>query len=301
MPYVFNKATEKYRVLLSGLPQTGKTTSLPTFLFGPYDHTDPEQQEQAEQYAGDKHMVILVCPGEFGIRALPAPSKYISIAYNETSEAEDINSLEWSIDALSDFNKAAVEIVKQKPDVFANDGVHALAAHMMNRTSKGQYGRGEDLNIDPATDRQVQYRAAKMYDQLRAMLGQYCSWLYNTAVPLVVCTTWEDWKSGSEEVPGTPHQAGDRRYLWPDIPGKSSKAIVGRFDARLSARVEQRCFHPGCVDSKAGQEHHVWQFYPRGDVAGVGIKGMKVTKAMQQCPYMHQNWAVLKATMERFS
>jgi hypothetical protein len=301
MPYVFDTPSPNLRVLLSGLSNSGKTTSLSTFIFGPYDYNDPEQQADAEAYAGDKHMVILVCPGEFGIKSLPEPNKYITTAYNVVTDVQDINSLEWSLDALADFNKVAKQIVANKPDIFCNDGVHALAANMLNRASAGQYAAGEDLNCEPGTARQIQYRAAKMYEQLRAAMSGYCSWLYTTAVPLIVCTTWEDWKSGNDDVAGTPHQASDRRYLWPDIPGKTSKAIVGRFDMRLSSRVERRCIHPSCVDSAESREHFVWQFLPRGDVAGVGIKGLKPTAAMVQRPYIHQNWHILTQLIKKYS
>ena len=85
-----------------------------------------------------------------------------------------------------------------------------------------------------------------------------------------------------------------------------AKAVVGRFDARVSARIEKRCLYtdpdtklPNCEDD--GKDHYVWQFLPRGDVQGVGIKGLKISRSMKDRPWIHQNWDDLKELIEIFS
>ncbi|MGL5935458.1 MAG: hypothetical protein ACRCZI_07520, partial [Cetobacterium sp.] len=110
-------------------------------------------------------------------------------------------------------------------------------------------------------------------------------------------TTWEEWEAGSGDNPtatGAPITA--KRYLWPAIPGLMSKQIVGRFDARLSCQREVKCLHgKACEDYRNNEPHFVWQFLPKGDVAGVGIKGLrKISKQMKETPYIHQSYVALK-------
>lgn len=301
MPFVTKASYDKTRILLSGLPQSGKTTSLQTFIYGPFDYWKSEQHEQAVQYAGDKHLVILVCPGEFGIKSLPKSTEHISTVYYEASEDEDINSASWSAQALADFAKITTETIKQKPDILCIDGIHALWSQGMNRLTSGDYLQGEDLTVNPTTGKVDPYRQARLHRQSHNMFGQYLAGLYNSVIPLVVATVWEKYEESADNTPGKQQDIGTRRYLWPDIPGEMSKGIVGRFDARLSCVMKARCIHNNCQDSKESNDHYVWQFLPRDDVAGVAIKGLKVHKEMQQRPYIHQNWHSLKSFMERYA
>src|SRR5947207_14993963 len=106
MPFVQHTTQRsRLRILISGFPNTGKTTSFPTFVYGPYDYwsEDIEQPERAVKYANDRKMVVLVCPGETGVRSLPPQTEHISSYYFETAEGEDVNDAKWSIAALKDF------------------------------------------------------------------------------------------------------------------------------------------------------------------------------------------------------
>src|SRR5947207_12254897 len=105
MPYVARNTApfSKFRLLLSGLSQSGKTTSLSTFVYGPYDYHDSTEQAQAEDYAGDKTMVIIECPGETGHRSLPIDTPHIHSYYPET-EGEDVTSAKWSTEAIKQFD-----------------------------------------------------------------------------------------------------------------------------------------------------------------------------------------------------
>ena len=284
MPYVSKtSANDKFRLLISGFPNTGKTTSLATFCSGLYS---------------DKTMVILSCPGEFGIRSLPVDIPNLTAVYYEPTEGEDINSAEWSRHALNSFDEVTSDVIKSKPDVLAIDGIHSLWSHLMNRATDGEYLKGVDLNINPKTGRAVQYRAARYYSLAHASFGQYIAGLYSQAIPLVIATTWEEWEAGTTESQ-KPGDIEATRYLWPAVPGSMAKAIVGKFDARVSARIERRCLHTDCED--AGSDHFVWQFLPRGDVQGVGVKGLKINRVMKEKPWIHQNWGDLRELMEIFS
>ncbi len=298
MPYITNTANSKFRLLISGFPNTGKTTSLPTFIYGPYDCTD--QVEEAYKYADNKHMVIISCPGETGTRSLPLDTPHITSCCYQADEKDDMNSLEWSAHALDAFDTISTEVVKNKPDILFLDGLHCLWSHLMNRTTDGEFLSGFDLNWNPTTNRTDPYRSAKFYNRTHNAFGQYLAGLYNSSVPFIGATTWEEWESGTAE----GMKAGDiaaTRYLWPAIPGGMAKGIVGRFDARVSARLERQCLHRDCIESKNQQYHHVWQIYPKNDVQGVGIKGLKITEQIKQKPWVHQSWDKLQMLMQQFS
>lgn len=300
MPFISSSTVNKSRYLLSGFSQSGKTTSLITFLYGSNDYWSDTEHAAAVEYAGGKKMVALVCPGETGVKALPPNTEHFTRYYYESRSSEDITKVEWSINVLREFEALTKQVLKDKPDILAVDGGHNLWDHMMNRTTSGEYLAGMNLN-ENADGKAEPYRAARFYSQAHKAFGQYLSGLYTSQIPLVIVTTLEAWEAGKGENPSKKSEGFDApRYLWPAIPGEMAKMIVSKFDARLSARLEPRCYYgEECEHTKEKALHHVWQFYPRGDVAGVGIKGLKVTKKMEKTPYIHQSYEDLQWLITR--
>jgi hypothetical protein len=303
MPYTQYTTNTKLRILISGFPNSGKTTSLPTFLYGPYDYwsENAEEHEKAVKQANDKKMVILVAPGEFGTRSLPTNTEHITSYYYETTESDDVRSARWSTEALSQFNSIWKEVVDSKPDILVIDGLHALWTHIMNRITEGDYLNGVDLNMNPRTGQQVQFRAAGFHSRTHNTFNQYVAGLYTSSIQTIIATTWEDWQSGTSEGQ-KPGDIAATRYLWPAIGGKMAQEVVGKFDARLSARREKRCCTQNCKENDEAKDHYVWQFLPKGDVQGVGIKGIKrYTQAMIERPFIHQNGNSLLNLIKMFS
>lgn len=303
MPYEEMTAdNNKERYLISGMQNIGKTTSAMTFLFGPYDYLNAKERDKALSYAGDKTMVVIACPGEFGTRK--ALQHYIGqvpnlkvIGYQQTEQAAS-KTLEWSNDAMSGFNKLLGDLIKDPPDIVLFDGLHGLWDHGMNRISGGAWLEAKDLSItDAGTSNQ--YRSGGLYDRAHNLFGNYVSRIYESPIPLVIATVWEDWKGQNTDA-SRPGGIEATRYLWCDIPGKMATRVVGKFDARLSAMLYPLCFHDNCKYDKAKQEHYVWQFYPKNDVRGVGIKGLRLTEDMKSKPWIHQNYQDLKDLMEIF-
>lgn len=300
MPYAKrgNEPHKKFRLMISGRGDSGKTQSLSTFIYGPYDYFDPTQQADAVNYANGRHLVVLVCPGETGSRTLPPDTPYMtSYPFYTDTPIEKITA-EQSRDYLSDFDKQLKEIRLQKPDILFLDGLHWLYRHDLNDVSNGEYLSGHDMNENDQ-GKQVQYRAAKFYNAVQAKFGGRLAVYYSSEVPLFGVTIWEKW----EEVATADDRPdiGNRRYLWPDISGEMAIRIVGLFDARISAKVEMRCFHKNCVHMRNNESHFVWQFLPKDDVKGVGIKGLKPTREMISRPWIHQNYHVLKSFIDSFA
>jgi len=296
MAYTLHTTTDKFRLLISGFSNTGKTTCLSTFLYGPYDITDEDQYANALEYASGKSMVIIECPGEAGQRSLPDNTDQLTSYSNVVAEGEDSTTAAWSAEALDDFLALNIEVIKNKPDILVWDGLHWLYNHMLNRASDGEFLAGMDMDTNPQTGRTVQYRAAKFYNRARHTFGQALAALYSSPVPFVVATIWEKWEEVSTD--SERPDINKTRYLWPDIPGEMATRVVGLFDARVSARLERRCLHKDCNEKDL---HYVWQFLPKNDVMGVGIKGLKVTKSMRERPWIHQRYSDLKDLIDAFT
>lgn len=288
----------KLRLLISGLSQSGKTYNLRSFIYGNYDYWDEREEEKAVAYASGKKMIIISCPNEVGYRSLPEDTPHISSYYFENDSEKDMRSVAWCTETLKEFEACYREAEAKRPDVLVIDGAHALYETKFNIITSGDYLNGRDLKVDSATGRRDNYRAAALYSQAHVAFGNYIAMFYNSPIKTLVVTTWEDWqtaRTGDEK----SADIGDERFLWPALPGAMATKIVGRFDARLSARLEKRCLHSTCEHSKKMQLHHVWQFYPYGDVMGVGIKGLQMTDAYKQKPWIHQSWAALQQLLQR--
>lgn len=287
----------KFRLLISGEPNTGKTTSIPTFLYGMYDYNEDKQRSDAESVADGKSMVIISCPGEVGNRSLLPDTPQLNSYYFEYDPHEK-NKMEQSSHLLMEFWGLFKETEKNKPDYLFVDGIHQLYDHMMIKITNGLYARGEDLAYDPDTGKSNKYRASAFYNTAYRTFGQVLSELYASPIPFVGVTVWEEYRGGDDENV-TSVGIDAQRYLWPDLPGRTAKRIVGRFDARISAKVHTECIHKNCPDDKNCSEHHVWQFIPKNTVRGVGIKGLRVNPTMQKKPYIHQNAVHLMALINQ--
>lgn len=270
----------KLRLLISGFSNSGKTHSIQSF---------------AEE---GKSLVIIVCPGETGIRSLPEDSDTISSYYSVMDNEKDVHSVEWSEEAVHDFNTIYKEVRKNKPDKLFIDGVHNLYHHNFNIITGGEYLAGVDMNVHPTTGRTDPYRSSRFYASAHNNFGQYLAGWYASEIPFVGVTVLEDWQTARTE----SDRAGGIeavRYLWPYLPGSMALNVVQRFDARLSAKLRLRCIHGSCEKSQESELHHVWQFFPKDEVMGVGIKGLKVTRAMEKAPWIHQTWSALQNLMKR--
>ena len=270
----------KFRLLISGRSNSGKTWSIHSF--------DEEGQS----------LVVLVCPGETGNRSLPEDSDRVTSYFYQSDSGADTHSADWSKEALYTFQETYKEIEKNKPDKLFIDGLHWLYSHSFNEITNGEWHAGVDMNINPSTGRNDPYRSARFYNFAHTRFGQYLASMYASSIPFIGMTVWEQWQSGRSE----SDKAGSIdavRYLHPALPGEMATNVAGRFDARLSARVERRCIHTNCAESKAANDHFVWQFLPKNDVMGVGIKGLPVTPAYMEKPWIHQTWSALKALLKK--
>src|SRR6185369_15427270 len=141
---------DKFRLMVSGLSNSGKTTSLPTFIYGPYDYHNESERADALTYAEGKSLVIIECPGETGHRSLPVDTENITSHYIETDDADDPTTMEWSSHAIDLFLSISDEVRRNKPDYLFWDGLHWLYNHLLNKNSNGEFLAGVDMDLGPS-------------------------------------------------------------------------------------------------------------------------------------------------------
>lgn len=271
---------DKLRIMISGIAYTGKTWSIASF------------EEEG------KSLVVIVCPGEGGIRSLPDDNENFKSYYVETDDDDaDMRTVEWSRDAMDVFYSTYKEVVKNKPDKLFIDGIHHLYAHTFNVVSNGEFLSGVDMNLN-ADGKYIEYRSANLYGRGHRTFNNWLNIFYTCPVPFVGVTVWEELQDEKDESQ-KPAGFQKTKYYHPALPGRMAVNVSGRFDARVSARKLPVCIHTKCELTKEYQEHYVWQFVSTGDVQGVGIKGLALTPAMMKTPWIHQEWSALKNLLKR--
>lgn len=303
MPYGRISLQTKTRYLIGGFQNSGKTYSLPTFLYGYYDFLDSEERADALSYANGKSMVVISCPSEFG--TTPSlepydkdPDSGIEVYEYTVPDGRDLNTVQGSSQVIDEFNALYTEVTKNKPDILAVDGIHSLWDHSMNMISRGEYMKGGDISLNREGE-QNSYQSAAYHNRSHEAFSNYIANLSRSSIPLVISTIWLDYKA-QESDSKKPGSIQANRVIWPDVPGKMATRITGKFDAYLVARKYPKCLHKGCEYDRKNQAHYVWQFGEADDIKGVGIKALRPTKAMLDKPYIHQNYEDLKALIERY-
>jgi len=268
MSFKTNTTNTKHRVMLSGVPNSGKSTSLATFVS-----------------EGEK-MNIVTSPGEAGAKSL-LPGENITSYVYEVPEETNLTDIKWCQTALKETEELTLDLA-QSSDVLAFDGLHAYYNLMINVVTEGAFSKGEEFS-------------ATLFGLTARRLNNFVMSLYHSKCPLIVVTCWEDWESSGGFDPVKFRDGNTEKKLWPSLVGKMSKEVVGLFDTRLSCRLEVKCLHNNCELKKDNDPHHVWQFLPRGVVAGVGIKGLtNIPNSVYKTPWIHQDYQMLKAFIERY-
>lgn len=290
MPYkVLSEHNPFLRLINSGVPSSGKTTNLYTFIYGPYDifSDDKEEVKLALKYAEEsqRDMAIISCPGEKGTLSLTT-TDHVKPHIYETEDEANTTDAKWSKEAVDACVNTTEVLRKSGVDVLAIDGLHSLYEQKMNQITGGAYLNGGEFDT-------------KLYGLAHGFIGDYISKVHHSRVPVIVVTTWEEWEKQPDN-PAVQINKYTPQHLWPSLPGKMAKRIVGHFDGRLSCQIKTQCLHGKTGCDEYGKEHYVWQFLPKGDVIGVGVKGLRrITKQMKETPYIHQSYESLKQLMEQ--
>ena len=173
----------------------------------------------------------------------------------------------WS-EVVRETKQLSVDIISGKYGkctTFCGDGLHKLYNLFLAEATAGANIRGEDF--DP-----------KKYMSASARFFQYLQMVLNSPCPYVVFSVWDGLEKDDPDEKGS----SPMRHIFPDLPGKSAKLIMGEFSVVLYA------YRQG-----VGQgAKYIWLTQPTGKVWGAGIK-MPVEVAAKLPIELPQDFAVL--------
>lgn len=204
MPYTeITKDTDTWRrlarrVLLTGPPNSGKTTSLATW---------------------PRPIAIVSFPGELGLASLPQGPDIKTFAWgdvDQTKPTDWIGMIEETRRTMADL------IISKKYATIAGDGLHKLYWGYQNFVSGGTLAKGGDfeyLKLSPKTN-------AHFFEDVKR-------WL-QTGPEYMVFTVWVD---RDKDDPNDLTMKAPS-HIFPALTGKAGRDVVGEFSVCLYAKRE---------------------------------------------------------------
>ena len=199
-------------------------------------------------------------PGQKGYLVYPGETGHGSIDVTR----EDTKAFVWEEEIQKSLGPAALikeietatwDIIGGKFghfDVFNGDGIHKLYAAYINDASGGAFAKGEDF--DP-----------KCYANAHEQFAFYLHKIMASPIAYVNFTCWDGREADD------PTQSKGTSHVYPDLPGKMAKRIMGMFSVVLYCEVgpPQAAPAPG---KPAPAQVATWQLAPGGKVWGAGVK-----------------------------
>jgi hypothetical protein len=182
-------------MLISGEPNTYKTTSLLTF---------------------PRPLVYLAYPGEKGHAVIPASEPDI---FKYVWQTDDPTKPESPTQVLADVRKVTTDALcglHGKDITFAGDGLHKLHGYMLNAVTSGAYFKGDEFE-------------PRLYGRATEMFLSYLALVAHSTINVAVFTVWSGQEPDRTKKPG--ERAGDiPAHTYPELPGKLAKRIIGEFE-----------------------------------------------------------------------
>lgn len=246
------------RILLVGPPNTGKTASLETFV-GP-----------------EERIAYIQLPGEQGAGTFPA-KKFGDRAVVFVDKTDDPTKVDW-VREVSGLKQLSIDIITGKYgkiDVVALDGLHKGWDIFLAKATGGASAKTLDFDAKLYVDAGKEFVVSWLHMFFRAVTAG--------KIKRVVATIWD----GREKDDPDDKSKTAASHLFPELPGKLAKGIVGEFGVVLGAGVQ----------GVGGGAKFQWQTRPFGKVGGVGIKVPKDIAAKIET-FIPQDWALLAPKLE---
>ena len=241
MPYVIHgqagRNFRRRRFLQSGPPNSRKTGALLTM---------------------PGRIAILSLPGEKGWDTVPTDDPRI-VGYNwERGDGpRDSKAI------VAEVFDTSVRIIGSGDyDSIGPDGLHKFYDYILDDVSGGNWFE-RDLN-DVDLDRDF----GKFFGAAQKRFMDYLSVVMHSAVPVVGMTSWDAPEKDRAKKPSETSYDYARTvgsHLYPDLPGKVAKAIIGEFTMVFHNSV-------GKLKPNDAEEIGLWQTRPYGQVWGCGVK-----------------------------
>ena len=244
------------RVLIMGPPNSGKSYSLMSM---------------------PRPVHVLSCPGEKGWATIkPDPDNGIHL-YAFVEEPGPKKSGE----TVREVKQLIYDLMSNKKGPVASlavDGLHKFYEYLIDVAAGGAYFTGDDFE-------------AFAYGVAQREVAAFLTLLSTSDIENVAITTWD----GLEK--DKAGQSADKTVLrnspshvWPDLPGKAAKRIVGEFTATVYATARA-----GRMTAQGATKERVWQLLPDDEVWGIGLK---VPRGVVVPKYIPQAWDSLMAVLD---
>jgi hypothetical protein len=242
------------RALIAGPPNSRKTSSLVT-----WPHTEEEG------------LHILLYPGEKGWDSID-------------TTLPGVHAYKWTIDDPAKINAfAIVKEVEQvtvdilsgkygKVKTFAGDGIHKLY----------QWYYRKHYDTIAASGKDMEKEGGKAYGLAHEEFLSYLHRTCHSNVPYAVFTVWD----GAEKDNAEDKSKDASTHIYPELPGKLAKRIMGEFGVVLYASV-------GLPPAPGKPAPATWQLLPAGRVWGAGVK-VPARIAMKLPQTVPQDWSRLE-------
>jgi hypothetical protein len=182
--------TRRRRILISGEPNSRKTTALLTL---------------------PKPIAILSYPGEKGYDTIPDDDPdVLKLVWRVAEKPQD------AYNTVKDVFEATNRIIAEGKHVtFAGDGLHKLFDPIIDMVTDGAFSSGEDFE-------------AKLYTRAYNIFLDYLNKTMHSKIPVVAFTTWSEWEKDRMKKEGE-REASIPAHIYPALPGKMAKRIMGEF------------------------------------------------------------------------
>lgn len=215
------------RILIAGEPNSRKTTSLLTWPRPLHVVVSPGEKGAASiRHDPEEGVFVYTFKDDFGSKAIP------------------------SVQIVKQVRDQTIAVLSGKcgqVESFAFDGLHKFHDYVLDAVTGGEYLTGGEF--DP-----------KLYGPAQRETMQFLTSILQCPVPNVVLTVWT-----APEKDKPFDKASTSMHIWPDLPGRAAKRLLGEFTAVLYAT-----FRPGPKPGTPPEP--VWQLQPDSEVWGVGVK-----------------------------
>lgn len=187
------------RVVLSGSPNSRKTTSLATW---------------------PGRTAVISYPGEKGYAAMPGKAADGTELKSWLWTVPEAGEVAWGT-VVTEVKTLTAEILNGKYgefQTFAGDGLHKLYAAFLADATGGASAKGQGFE-------------AKLYSNAHARFFDYVDMVFRSKIPHVVFTVWD----GAEKDDPDDKSVNASKHVFPDLPGQAAKKIMGEASIVLHA------------------------------------------------------------------
>lgn len=204
----------------------------------------PNSRKTTSLFTWPMPIGLISAPGEKGYASIPMGDGVKAFVFEEDIIAKTSPSA-----LVKEIETTTFDLLAGKYGeitTFALDGLHKIYVAYINDATNGDFAAGNDFE-------------PRMYGRAHEMFLHYIGRISHSKIAYFVATVWDGREADNPDM-----GSKGPTHVYPDLPGKLAKRIMGEFSVVLYAEV------PAPV---AGMEQKAtWQLQPGGKIWGAGVK-----------------------------